>query len=348
MRIGKATFISYRTGTLSSSMKENCAIFWGGDCNRKNRMYEKCKQIECSYRQCNALRKLLIDEGVTDDCFIMPPSAILPPNVALCVLDFFEQMISIYDVMYKTDSFIRFNIAEHNDSFWTLLEREIWRRHNSNPVEFHVNPNNDNSVGFEGPCELTPMSKSGITVLTRIRSYIINEPKSAGHFWGRYTRSTVVVKCTSCSTHYLISRRVAKHLIENKLHLFCQSCGKAKFEFSKTPFDHLDVNVSKGWSLFYQCISEYCTDTVSPLDTDRMINVLLDDSNICPEAFPLICFHSESFRTEGSIAIDFIVPPIGIAKYTYRCMQKILSHEDDHIELRYRNERNEVQIISLN
>jgi hypothetical protein len=345
MKLGKNIFISYRTNPLSPSELGNCISSNRNICDGRSDLYKKCNVVNCSYRQCRLLSDRLKEEKLIQGSIIFPPASLLPQDALISPGDFMKLMKSIDERILDTDAFVRYNLNISGDSYWTNLEKEMWRRHTNKPEMYQIDKN-DQQYSINGPITLEPMSNNNKTLWARIKVYIEPEPLSSGHFWGRYSRSTGVVQCKSCGFVFLISRKAVRYLIANNEYTNCPCCGLGSFHFQTKPFYNSDVKFEKKWDLFYKCSTEKPNPNLPAIDIDRMIDVLLDNTKGAPKQLPLACMTDERFPTDTELTLDVMVPPVGIAKATLRFIGKTLSNKNSKLVIRYWDEESHYKEIS--
>lgn len=292
-------FISYRSPSYDNLKKNNCALQNGGICKYGNPTFNHCTYTNCTYKRAAYYAKSLVDSGQISSWYIMPPQAMLPPNVVMTPIDFMELLPDLSDILNRCNCFLRFCINESGDSFWTLLEMEIWRRYQSAnnriPQEYSVLSDTSGNYKMKGPFNLAKMGENGIRLYARIKVYIIPQAMSAGHFWGRYARSILIQQCHSCGCVFGVSAKAFRFLQERRLSIQCPKCNKSGFKYN-TAQDKI-----RKYPFRYSFSGE--RNLISPLHPDTMIDLLLDNTKYCPKDIPLFCMSKEEFPKEEKLII---------------------------------------------
>jgi hypothetical protein len=324
-------FISYRSPSYEDLKKNNCVIQNGEICQFENAIFNSCKYNDCIYKKASWYADGLRKNGRISSWYLMPPQALIPSNVVMVPIDFMELLPVLYEALYKSKFFLRFCVYERGDSFWTLLEREIWRRHQSAndkiPQEYSV-INNSDIFTIEGPLDLKKMSKNGIALYTRLKLYIMPEPMTVGHFWGRYARSVLVQQCLACGNLFGVSAKAFSYLKNEKIGIVCPKCAKGYFYYQSAQ------DKIRKYTFRYSYEGE--RNPLFPIHPDTMFALLLDNTKHCPQNIPLYCMSRERFPKEEELAGLW---PL----YLGKSLINLLAGESDlgYLVLRYYNNKKE-------
>lgn len=327
----KIAFFSYRNNRLTEKEKKLCKNSEKVPCNIVSRVYENCTVNNCSFKQCLHLVDFLKSIGKIDNAIVFPPVSLLPAGTMLSPYEFLLITTDLDNALKSANIFFTFNIEQPGNSLWTYLEREMWQRHCDNPAIYNIKINKQHEVEIDGPLELEPFSQKRKEMWASIKADVLPEPMVAGGYLGRYSRSTCLVQCSSCNNHFLISRNAAKYFINNNYSLLCPYCGEGRMYFSSEPIEDNLISFSKRWSLFYKCVTEKPNKISKPIDVERLLSIVYDETKNAPKGFPLICLRQEKFQKNlPGLAIPQIMGNI-----IKRGVDLLMSAKPDEIALRY-------------
>jgi len=303
----KIMFISYRSPSYEEREKYGCLTLLGYTCDSK--ACESCAFKNCSYR-----RACIFAKRQSFRFIIVPPSRILAPDAILSVSDFLEYCNELKDSITVADIFVRFEIT--HDSYWTLMEKELWAMQNHEHKEY--NDSYQVSLDLNGTplSEYYPiesMDNNKHDLYWRLLYYLRPENRH-NHAWGRFA-SSFMLRCHKCGHVTIMSARALKTMTKYNLQLSCPWCNDGRFTF------HYEWGPAQPAKVFYDGIPN---KEILPLAPDDVINLLLDNSHKTPQKYPLVCVKGEIF-TDG-IAWPQI---IGMVYNSIRC--------GDSLVIRYRD-----------
>lgn len=290
-------FISYRSTPYSQLLEAGCNVVTNnGKCDEHT-------ALECPVQDCAFKRASIFAQRQEYDCFLVPPVYMLPPNTILTPLSFYQNLPLLQNTISKSDSFIRFEITE--DSFWTNLELEFWRKRSmglQDNVYYNVWLDETGQTQFESKT-FPAMSKSQADLYWRLLHYTSNEHKF-DHAWGRYYDCHICT-CPNCGRITLYSKAALDHLINNHLAIPCSHCHDSSFTFKyKSKWRDLITFDYRG-----------DRNTIKPLSNDFIISLLLDSKKEILNQIHLICMSHETFPTMIAMTAVLVLLKNMLMKY---------------------------------
>ena len=316
----KNVFISYRSTPYNILRQCGCRVINDEEeCNSN-------KAIRCSVVNCSFRRAAIFANSSKYNCYIVPPTFMLPPESLLRVSDFFEKSHKLYNWISCCDIFVRFEIDE--DSIWTDLEMRFWKRHSLKKNEnryYEIQLGSHNETEWE-EYTFRSIERSQAKFLDRLIYYTQSDHRH-DHAWGAYSNCFICV-CPNCGGITLYSPNAIKYLISNRYGVNCTFCHKGNF--------HLRY-ISK-WRFLISYAYDGQTSQIFPLNYTTIINLILGSSKEILKDIHLICMSHESFNE----LIPMVQMIIGIKDY----VKKLATGTD--VELRvYDENRNKIDKIPM-
>lgn len=275
--MAKNVFISYRSTPYTQLVAQGCKVVNNN---------EKCNcdiALKCSVQNCEFKRASIFARKQTYNCFLVPPIYMLPPNTILTPIDFYQNLPLLQSLISKSDIFVRFEISE--DSFWTNLEFDFWRKRSidlQDNICYNVWLDEDEETQSEA-LSFPSMSKNKAYLYWRLLHYTSNEHKF-DHEWGRYS-NCFICTCPNCGRISLYSLNALNYLIKKDLTIRCTHCHEASFSF----------NIKSKWRNLITFDYQGNHNPTTPLSNDFIMNLLLNSKKEVLDQIHLICMSHETF-----------------------------------------------------
>ena len=271
-------FISYRSTSYKKLSESGCDVITKGKkCDCQSASF--CPVQDCAFKRA----AIFANRQDKYKCYIVPPVYMLPPNTLLTPIDFYQHLPLLSNTIFKSDIFVRFELEE--DSFWTYLEYELWRRRSMDLSEnkyYTVWLDGDGKTNFEG-YTFEKMSKNEARLYWRLIYYTSSEHYHL-HEWGRYSNCFISI-CPYCGEITLYSLTALKFMIKSNIRIKCTHCYNSSFSFQ---FKSRWQNI-----ITYDYRGEI--NHTRTLTNDFVVSLLLDSNKELLNHLHLICMSYESF-----------------------------------------------------
>lgn len=271
-------FISYRSTSYKKLNESGCAVIKNGkkcDCQTA----PSCPVQDCAFKRA----AIFANKQDNYKCYIVPPVYMLPPNTLLTPIDFYQHLPLLSNNISQSDIFVRFELEE--DSFWTYLEYELWRRRSIDLPEnnfYTVWLDAYGKTNFKG-YTFDNMSKNDARLYWRLL-YYTSPDHYHDHEWGRYSNCFISI-CPNCGEITLYSLAALKYMIKHNIRIKCTHCRNASFSFQ---FKSHWRNI-----ITYDYHGEI--KPTPSLSNEFVISLLLDSNKEILNHIHLICMSYESF-----------------------------------------------------
>jgi hypothetical protein len=271
-------FVSYRSTPYNKLKESGCRVILD-EANCDCQSAPKCPVQDCAFKRA----AIFANRQDKYNCYIVPPIYMLPPNTLLAPIDFYRHLPMLDNSILDSDIFVRFEIDE--DSFWTSLEYEMWRRRSlklNDNVYYKVRLDTNGKTNAE-KVSFERMTKNEDQLYWRLIYYAQKE-NYHNTAWGRYANCFINV-CPNCGEITLYSIAALKYLINNNIRIDCTHCGNATYLF------HL--NNRRRFIITYDYFGDI--NKTHPLSNDLVIRLLLDSKEELLNNIHLICMSHETF-----------------------------------------------------
>ena len=232
-------FCSYRSPKYEDLTKNHCAMLLDDkvQCCAGNDVFRKCCHQDCSYKKLvNAASNIIRKNREQVEYYRhIPPRYILPNNVLLTPREMMELTPMMFNGMIHSKHFVLFRLDERGDSFWTLLEKEIWKNyrlfHKQKPIIYLATESNlQNKIELEGDVS-EPLSYICSKIRTKDELWVGPVPPPLPS-WSKLSDNIYIQSCPSCGNSFVMSSRFIHTLIKKHLEVSCPHCKNSFFTYS--------------------------------------------------------------------------------------------------------------------
>lgn len=232
-------FCSYRSPKYEDMLNCHCTALSNNKfkCCAGNNVFRSCSNKKCLYKELVSAASSIIQENSEKVKYYrhIPPKYILPNNVLLTPREMMELTPKMFNEMTHSKYFVLFKLDERGDSFWTVLEQEIWKNyqlyHKKKPIVYLAAEGSlKDKIELEGDIS-EPLNYICSKIRKKDELWVGPVPPSLPN-WSKLSDNIYIQSCPLCGNSFILSSGFIHACIKRHLEVKCPHCNRSHFTYS--------------------------------------------------------------------------------------------------------------------